>query len=204
MIPKPITGYMIKLKSGSVLNIGSLLNRRHLVIILSLFITTLQFCQAERGLCENWSVDTIRLLPDSGFALVVTGKNGANKVRYCPHHDLNGHLDASQLIYVLGTFNQINWPDAQTKAKAQKHLNKHYTILKNELNHQALHDPLNINTAGLTDLVMLPHIGPVLAVRIVEYRQTNPFRQIEDIKKVAGVGAGTFNAIRHYITLHGK
>jgi len=203
MTPKPITGYVLKLQSDRVLNIGAYLNRRRFIIILSFFITTLQLYYTTCGLCENWSAATIRLLPDSSFAIIVTDKNEA-KVRYCPHHDLNGHLDASQLIYVLGTFNQINWPDAQSETKAQKHLLKHYTILKTELNRQELHDPLNINTVGLTDLVRLPHIGPALAVRIVEYRRENPFRQIEDIKKVSGIGAGTFNAIRHYITLHGK
>ena len=109
MTPKPVMGYITKSQSDCVLNIGSYLNRRRLVIILSLFILRLQLCHTKCGLCENWSADTIRLLPDSGFALIVTDKSGA-KVRYCPHHDLNGHLDASQLIYVLGTFNQINWP----------------------------------------------------------------------------------------------
>jgi len=204
MTPKPITGYMTKSQFGRILSIGSHYNRKRLVIMLSFFITTLLlFCQAEWGLCENWSADTIRLLPDSSFALIVTDKK-EDKIRYCPHHDLNGHLDASQLIYVLGTFHRINWPDAQSETKAQKHLLKHYTALITELNRQELRDPLNINTMGLTDLVRLPHIGPALAVRIVEYRKENPFRKIEDIKKVTGIGAGTFNAIRHYITLHGK
>ncbi len=203
MIPKPITGYMTKPQSDCVLHIEAYLKRRFLACILFLCITTLQFCLAERGLSENRPADTIRLLPDKCFALIVTGKNGA-KVRYCPHHDLNGYLDASQLIYALGTFNRINWPDAATEAIAKKHLFKHYHILKTELNRQQLRDPLNINTAGLPDLVRLPHIGPALAVRIVEYRKSTPFRKIEDIKKVAGIGTGTFNAIHYYITLYGK
>jgi len=203
MILKPITDYITKSESDCVLNIGPHLNRQRLVIISAFFITALQFCQAEHGLCENWSPDTISLLPDSSFAFIITDKNGA-KVRYCPHHDLNGNSDAPQLIFVLGCLNQINWPDALTEAMAKKHLLKHYSFLKKELDRQPLREPLNINTAGLSDLVRLPHIGPVMAVRIVKYRQTNLFRQIEDIKKVAGIGEGTFNSIRHYITLHGE
>ncbi len=203
MTSKPITGFTKKSKSDSVLNIAAHFNRQRLFIISALFITVLQFCKAEYGLCENWLPVTIRLLPDSSFAFIMTDKNEA-KVRYCPHHDLNGNLDASQLIYVLGSLNQINWPDAQTEAEAKKHLLKHYNFLKKELDRQALPQPLNINTAGLTDLVRLPHIGPVIAVRIVKYRQTNLFKQIEDIQKVAGIGTGTFNAIRHYISLHGE
>jgi len=203
MIPKPITGYTTKSKSDCIVHIRSSLNCWHQVILLAIFITVLQFCQAEGGLCENWSADTIRLLPDSSFAFIGNDKDGA-RVRYCPHHDLNGHLTSSQLIYVLGTLKRINWPDNQTEAEAEKHLLKHYRILKTALNRRELRDPLNINTSGLVDLVRLPHIGPALAVRIAEYRQVNPFRQIEDLKKVSGVGIGTFNAIRHYITLSGE
>ena len=62
---------------------------------------------------------------------------------------------------------------------------------------------VDINRAGLTELVILPNIGPVIAVKIVEYRNMHGlFESIEDIKKVEGIGSGTFNAVRHYISTH--
>ncbi len=168
-----------------------------------LIFATLIIFQAIPGYCQNWPATTVSMLPDSSFALVGKDENGAKK-RFCPHHDLNGGLDYDQLIYVLGTFNQVNWPDAQTKAQAQKHLRKHYKALKAQLKRQKLEDPLNINTAGLVDLVRLPNIGPSLAVRIVKYRKQKPFKEIEEIQEVSGIGGGTFNAIRHYIKVVGK
>ncbi|HEC21611.1 MAG TPA: hypothetical protein ENI95_01700 [Chloroflexi bacterium] len=62
--------------------------------------------------------------------------------------------------------------------------------------------PININTASEAELETLPGIGPVLAQRIVEYREANgPFATIEDIQKVAGIGPATFEDIRDLITV---
>lgn len=172
------------------------------ILVLLIFATLIIF-QALPGYSQNWPATTVSMLPDSSFALVGKDENGAKK-RYCPHHDLNGGLDYDQLIYVLGTFNQVNWPDAQTEAQAKKHLRKHYKTLKAKLKRQKLEDSLNINTAGLVDLVRLPNIGPSLAVRILKHRQEKPFKEIEEIQKVSGIGVGTFNAIRHYIKTDAK
>ncbi|MBE9529831.1 MAG: helix-hairpin-helix domain-containing protein [Proteobacteria bacterium] len=68
---------------------------------------------------------------------------------------------------------------------------------------KGLQDPVNINRAKLIELVALPRIGPVLAVKIVEYKETyGLFEKVEDIRKVQGIGSGTFNAVRHYITVN--
>jgi competence protein ComEA len=60
---------------------------------------------------------------------------------------------------------------------------------------------ININTADLAALDTLPGIGPVIAQRILDYRQANgPFDRIEDIMDVPGIGEGTFEKIRDLIT----
>ena len=62
---------------------------------------------------------------------------------------------------------------------------------------------LNINTATVTDLVGLPQIGPALAQRIVDYRNAHgPFRAIEDIMQVSGIGPATFADIKDLITVN--
>ncbi len=149
--------------------------------------------------CQGWSDFDIRTLPDSSFAIIEVDEYG-NKIRHCAHHDLNGKLDEEQLIYVLGTFENEQWIDPQNKKIARKHLKKHYDKFMAKIRKKGLHEPVDINKARLTELVMLPNIGPVLAVKIVEYRNNRlRFEKIDDIKKVEGIGQGTFNAIRHYI-----
>lgn len=55
---------------------------------------------------------------------------------------------------------------------------------------------ININEAGVDDLVELPGIGPAKAAAIVEHRQKRRFRRIEDILRVPGIGRKTFGRIR--------
>jgi len=63
-------------------------------------------------------------------------------------------------------------------------------------------EKVNINTAGVDELVALPGIGKAYAERIIEYRQKNgPFKRIEDILNVRGIGEKTFERIRDRLTL---
>ena len=76
----------------------------------------------------------------------------------------------------------------------------HYERFYKQAKKNALQEPVDINRSPLTELVTLPYIGPVLAVKIVEYRNVhNLFETIDGIKSVEGVGSGIFNAIRFYI-----
>ncbi|MEJ2211532.1 MAG: ComEA family DNA-binding protein [Anaerolineae bacterium] len=60
---------------------------------------------------------------------------------------------------------------------------------------------VNINTADAAALEELPGIGPSLAQRILDFRQTHgPFAQIEDIQEVSGIGPATFAKIQDLIT----
>ena len=61
---------------------------------------------------------------------------------------------------------------------------------------------ININTATVKELDSLPGIGPTMAKRIEEYRQSKGvFTSIEDIKHVKGIGDGLFKKIRDKITV---
>lgn len=61
---------------------------------------------------------------------------------------------------------------------------------------------ININTSKISELCELPGIGPGIAKRIIDYRdKKGPFVRIEDIRKVSGIGAGRFEAIKELISV---
>jgi len=58
---------------------------------------------------------------------------------------------------------------------------------------------ININEAGVDELVTLPGIGPSRAEAIVAEREKRRFRRTEDIMRVPGIGRKTFSRIRSSI-----
>ena len=63
---------------------------------------------------------------------------------------------------------------------------------------------VNINTATKEELDALPGIGPVKAQAIVDYRKANgPFKSLDDLKKVKGIGDVTYDKLKPDISLTG-
>ena len=61
---------------------------------------------------------------------------------------------------------------------------------------------ININRAEAWLLKALPGIGEVRAQAIIDYRQKNgQFRNINELTKVEGIGATTYENIKHLITV---
>lgn len=59
---------------------------------------------------------------------------------------------------------------------------------------------ININTADKEELASLPHIGEVIAERIIAYREENgDFRSAEEIMNVKGTGENIYNEIKDNI-----
>jgi competence ComEA-like helix-hairpin-helix protein len=60
--------------------------------------------------------------------------------------------------------------------------------------------PLDLNLATLADLMRLPGVGPVLARRILETRETvGRFGAVDDLVGVRGVGAAKLERLRPFI-----
>ena len=63
-------------------------------------------------------------------------------------------------------------------------------------------EKLNLNTAPARELERLPGIGKTLAQAIVEYREKHgPFRSVEELLQVPGIGEKRLAAIRELVTV---
>jgi competence protein ComEA len=58
---------------------------------------------------------------------------------------------------------------------------------------------IDVNRATAAELQRLPGIGPKLAARIILARDKQPFRRVEDLRKVSGIGAKTLEKLRPYV-----
>lgn len=93
------------------------------------------------------------------------------------------------VVLILTIFQHIFWHPAFEEN------NHRGLILKQD-------KPININTASYQILQELPGIGPVLAQRIIEYREARGgFSNLEEIIKIKGIGQKTYDSLKGKITL---
>ena len=61
---------------------------------------------------------------------------------------------------------------------------------------------VNINTAVKQELMALPKIGPITAERIIRFRDDfGPFRSIDDLAKIKGIGPKTLERLKTQIII---
>jgi competence protein ComEA len=67
---------------------------------------------------------------------------------------------------------------------------------------QAGKTKLSLNAAHTSDFEDLPGIGPILAERIVDYREKEGgYESLEELKRVKGIGDNLYQKIVPYIRL---
>jgi competence protein ComEA len=63
---------------------------------------------------------------------------------------------------------------------------------------------VNINTAGTEQLQLLPRVGPALANRIIEFRETNGlFKSVDELVAVKGIGEISLTKLVPFVTTSG-
>jgi competence protein ComEA len=61
---------------------------------------------------------------------------------------------------------------------------------------------VNLNSATLAELDGLPHIGPVLAQRILDFRtEHGRFASVDELNEVSGIGERTFADLQPLVTV---
>ncbi|MFB3902278.1 MAG: ComEA family DNA-binding protein [Acidobacteriota bacterium] len=61
---------------------------------------------------------------------------------------------------------------------------------------------VDINTATIAELDTLPGIGPAIAARIIDFRSRHgPFRRVEDLMNVRGIGEKKFLKLKGRIVI---
>lgn len=62
---------------------------------------------------------------------------------------------------------------------------------------------VNINEASVAQLTMLPGIGPKRAEAIREYAAAHPFKNVEELKAIKGIGDKGLEKLKPYLTVSG-
>ena len=62
--------------------------------------------------------------------------------------------------------------------------------------------PININTAGATELQQVPGIGPSTAQKILDTRKSyGAFKSVDDLLAIKGIGPKKLDKMRKYLTV---
>jgi competence protein ComEA len=60
---------------------------------------------------------------------------------------------------------------------------------------------LDLNTATQEELVALPGLGPTKAQAIIDYRNAHPFKTIDEVRNVRGIGDHLYESLKGKITV---
>ncbi len=115
----------------------------------------------------------------------------------------DGLIDVSQhviesIILIAGQFALFSRHMSKRKREQQEN-NKVSKELEDYVGVDKKYENININSASIGELIQLPHIGPVTAQKIVDYRNKHKFLNPEQLIDINGVGEQVFKEIKPYI-----
>ena len=139
-----------------------------------------------------------------GVVTVREGARMADAVKACGGLLPTADGEKVNMAQVLKDGQQVRVPEkaGSETAAAAKSGNANPAAKSSTSSKAAPSGPVNINTAGAEELDTLPGIGPAMAQRIIEFRETEgAFTAIEDIKKVKGIGEAKFEKMKDKICI---
>ena len=100
------------------------------------------------------------------------------------------HQSPQNMAVDLGKEDSVQYVRLEKRAKPTT-INKQFT--------------LDINSATAEEFTRLPRIGPSIAKRIIAYRsEYGPFRSVNDLMKVKGIGTKTLDKIKPFLLIDAK
>lgn len=109
----------------------------------------------------------------------------------------NAKIDDVNLAMALNDGDELNIPDNSGGVKKPVVSNAETEVAAGSSARTA--KKINLNTASAADLEKIPGVGEAMAKKIISYRETTPFKRIEDIMKIGGVGQKKFESMKEYI-----
>jgi len=133
-------------------------------------------------------------LADSLFFLNRTNRPNPLKEK----HDMKLHKSLLALTVAALTFGTVTATRAESAVRPAS-----TTPTTSVAAPKANSGVVNINEATADQLERLPGIGPSRAQAIVNFRKTHPFKRIEDLQRIKGLGKKSWNRLRPLIALSG-
>lgn len=138
------------------------------------------------------SPGVIELEKDSRIIDIIEKAGGLTEEANTKNLNLAYKIEDGQKIYIPN----INDEDETVTISKEAGQN----VIKENEDKKSL---ININTASQTELEKLPGIGQSTALKIINYRKENgKFNQLEDLKKVEGIGEAKYKKISEYIYIN--
>lgn len=144
-----------------------------------------------------------------GIIETSTGSRIADIVEKAEGFTEDADVTKINLAYIVEDGQKITIPSTNAEELSEEDVEQQEYIVKEngkgvveEVSaKEATVEKVNINKATQTELEQLPGIGPSTALKIIEYRKTNKFKRIEDIKNVSGIGEAKFEKIKEYVVV---
>ncbi|MBN1298263.1 MAG: helix-hairpin-helix domain-containing protein, partial [Actinobacteria bacterium] len=163
------------------------------------------------------SVDTTALIKvyvcgsikNPGVYEIEDGARIADLLELCGGADENAALEAVNLAFILEDASMVYIPSIkEVEDKAVSFYDADAVYFGN-INDSAsaggsskIAGSVNINTAGIEELMSLPGIGEKTAGNIIEYRNSfGYFKKPEELKNVKGIGEKKFEAVKDMISV---
>jgi len=117
--------------------------------------------------------------------------------------NLSKKLDDEMSVIIYSKSEVENFLATKDKLKneleiCEEKLKNNACITKND---EVTNNLININNASKEELMSLQGIGESKALNIINYRNKTPFKSIDDLKNVEGIGESLFETIKNNITI---
>lgn len=149
-----------------------------------------------KGKNEKIAVYITGAVKNPGVYYLEENSRLSNLLDICGGIESNADIEQINLAKKLVDSDKINIPVKQEKSE-DKILDSDNS--KEKENEKSSKSKVNINSASKEELMILNGIGESTATKIIEYRKTQKFLEIEDIMNVSGIGNSKFDKIKDNI-----